>query len=215
MRFAIVHILHTPLTGEDFHDVGHQALFAFGSAVNHLNQVESILRLADAVTAHGRFVARCLKRIDHLSDREIPKIAGALCRTGFLAVDAGQTVEVGTGFCLGLQLIDTCFLTGRLFGGRIFVCHQQDVLGVNFVFVAFHEFKHQRVLPVFALHVGFGQLFAVSCQFIKEGFGGIHTAGSGLGHLQFVVDEQVDILVECFLFSQVFLIVLVVEICKL
>ena len=207
-------LLGAVLVGAAHHDVGHLHLAAGGAAVHHLDDVVAEARAHRLADLALRGVVRCrFEWIDHLQCAEPPKVATVLGRAGVVAAalaagHAGPILPFRHPLAQGADLLPRGQRIGRGgIGGQL----GQDVAGADLDAAAVEGLLDQLVVQVAVDQVRTGELLAVAVQFALELAHGVHAEFFGGPHLELVIDEEVEVLVQRLLGDGGVLVVLLVD----
>ena len=98
--------------------------------------------------------------------------------------------------------------------GGVLVAGKKQVTGLDLPLATVLGLLQQTIGPTLNLKIRLGNLLAITSQLVKVRLGGVHTLAISLGDLEFIVHEEIDILVEGLLFGHLLTVILVVEILK-
>ena len=196
------------------HDVRHLHLAACRALTGHLQDVVTELgahRLAHF--AHGGRVRRVLEGVHHLQGAEPTQIATVLLRAGIIAAagcfrNAGEVLPFHHATANGNNAVPCHQGVFR----RSLWCHlYKDVARAYFLLTAIIGLAHQLIVQLPIDQVWARQLLAVTIQFLAEFADGVHAQLLRFAHLQLVVDEELEVLVQGGVRNGRLLVVLLVD----
>ena len=161
-----------------------------------------------------------LKLRHQLAGAEPGEVTAALGRPGVFRVLASQFGKVAAGAQCLVEAVDALLLLSLLFGRALLGNAQEDVSGQTQV-MAVQLLQHTVVVGAhFPLLCAGGHeqgaylLVAIGVELVAEGLGGVQPGIDGGTNLQFVVDEEVHVLLQVLAVDDVLRVVLVVVVLK-
>ena len=169
-------------------------------AAGHFEEMVAIARAHDgAEVADGRGVRGFFKRIDHLKRAEPAEVATVVADAGVIGPGLGEgngfeIFAVGDALTHGL-----CALVGFEGVGRLglYAARDQDVARTYLLLLAFPCLAHEFIEQIVVGEVGASQLGAVAGEFLLKGLHGVHAERLCGLDLEFEVDEQLHVFVQC------------------